>query len=472
LTELILPLINSTKAVFKSGLILQDRYQLQHPLGRSAAGRQTWLATDLSIEPPESIIVKLLMFSEMQWQDLRLFEREAQVLQNLDYSKIPRYRDYFLVNQTTRSTLCWWGLVQDYVQGTSLQELLEQGKRFSQQDVHRIAEEVLQILMYLHKLCPPVLHRDIKPSNLILDQAQQIWLVDFGAVQDQAALTGISFTVVGTVGYAPLEQFWGRAVAASDLYALGATLIHLLTGTAPVDLPQHNLKIQFSDRATINPGFVSWIEKLVEPALECRFTSADEAYEALNQPQNSLLGRIQTLHPNSTKKVQRVNPRIVVTENTKDTLKIEFRGYRHPSSLFCFSVYFVVTLLGTFLFNSLGGWGFILSQIVFCIFAVFDLRSPKFNQLSCLGSIWLDASNDCFAVRNKSKSEVGRISDIQYLSIIPTEVTHYTSSTAISYTQFWVNIRTKRTYMLKWQATEGEFIWLVNEIQNWLNATK
>lgn len=454
-------------------MILQDRYQLQRPLGRSAAGRQTWLAKDLSIEPPESVVVKLLVFSEMQgWQDLRLFEREAQVLQNLDYPRIPHYRDYFLVNQTAQSALCWWGLVQDYVPGASLQELLEQGKRFSQQDVRRIAENVLQTLMYLHNLCPPVLHRDIKPSNLILDQAQQVWLVDFGAAQDQAALTGISFTVVGTVGYAPLEQFWGRAVAASDLYALGATLIHLLTGIAPVDLPQRDLKIQFGDRVASNPSFISWIEKLVEPSLERRFKSADEAYKALSQGQKSLPSRIQTLHPNSTKKVQRVNPRIVVTENKKDTLKAEFRGYQNPSCLFYLSGYFTVTLLATILLSGLGGWGFALSQVIFGVLAIFGLRNPKYNQLSCLGSICLDASNDCFAVRNKSRLEVGKISDIQYLSIIPTEVTCYTSSTVISYTQFWINIRTKRTYMLKWQVTEGECIWLVNEIQNWLNATK
>ncbi len=458
--------------MFKPGLILQDRYQLLQLLGRSAAGRQTWLAKDLSIEPPESIVVKLLVFSEMQgWRDLRLFEREAQVLQNLDYPRIPHYRDYFLVNQTAQSALCWWGLVQDYVPGTSLQELLEQGKRFSQQDVRRIAETVLQTLMYLHNLCPPVLHRDIKPSNLILDQAQQVWLVDFGAVQDQAALTGISFTVVGTVGYSPLEQFWGRAVAASDLYALGATLVHLLTGIAPVDLPHRDLKIQFSDRVTSNPSFINWLEKLVEPALEKRFKSADEAYKALSQRQNPLPGRVQTLHPNSTKKVQRVHPRIVVTENTKETLKVEFHGYRNPSCLFYLSAYFFVTLLSTILLSSLGEWGFVLSQIIFGALAIFGLRNPKYNQLSCLGSICLDASNDCFTVQHKSKLEVGKISDIQYLSIMPTEVTCYTGNTAYSYTYFWINIRTKRTYMLE-AVTEDECIWLVNEIQNWLNATK
>ncbi|MCY7277603.1 MAG: hypothetical protein LH702_28670, partial [Phormidesmis sp. CAN_BIN44] len=150
---------------------------------------------------------------------------------------------------------------------------------------------------------------------------------------------------------------------------------------------------------------------------------------------------------------------------------VEFRGYQNPSCLFYLGAYFAVTLLGTILLSSLGGWGFVLSQIIFGALAIFGLRNPKYNQLSCLGSICLDASNDCFTVRHKSKSEVGKISDIQYLSIMPTEVTCYTGTTAYSYTYFWINIRTKRTYMLE-AITEDECIWLVNEIQNWLNTTK
>jgi len=75
----------------------------------------------------------------------------------------------------------------------------------------------------LHELSPPVLHRDIKPSNLIINSENNVYLVDFGAVQSRGAVTGVTFTVVGTSGYAPLEQFWGRAVPGSDLYALGMT---------------------------------------------------------------------------------------------------------------------------------------------------------------------------------------------------------------------------------------------------------
>jgi serine/threonine protein kinase len=173
-----------------------------------------------------------------------LFEREAQVLKQLNHPRIPQYRDYFAIDDR----MLWFGLVQDYIPGTSLKDLLSQGKRFSQEQVRQIAVEVLQILIYLHELNPPVLHRDIKPSNLILGDDGQVYLVDFGAVQDRAAKEGATFTVVGTYGYAPMEQFGGRTVPASDLYALGTTLIHLLTGIAPADLPQDDLRIQFSDK--------------------------------------------------------------------------------------------------------------------------------------------------------------------------------------------------------------------------------
>lgn len=262
------------------GKILQERYQLQQRLGRTAAGHQTWLAVDL--ESQEQVTLKMLAFSpEMQWEELKLFEREAQVLQALNHARIPCYRDYFSLEREAGAGLPWFGLVQDYIPGFSLQELLEKGQDFSEKKVRKIATEVLEILIYLHELSPPVLHRDIKPSNLIWGEDRHVYLVDFGAVQAQAAVTGVTFTVVGTSGYAPLEQFWGRAVPASDLYALGATLIHLLTGVTPADLPQKDSRIQFSDRVSVSPSLVSWIEKMTEIGLEKRFTEARDALAAL-----------------------------------------------------------------------------------------------------------------------------------------------------------------------------------------------
>ncbi|MEG3929873.1 MULTISPECIES: serine/threonine-protein kinase [unclassified Microcoleus] len=311
------------------GKILQERYQLQQRLGRTAAGHQTWLAVDL--ESQEQVTLKMLAFSpEMQWEELKLFEREAQVLQALNHPRIPCYRDYFSLEREAGAGFPWFGLVQDYIPGFSLQDFLENGQHFSEKQVRKIATEVLEILIYLHELSPPVLHRDIKPSNLILGENQQVYLVDFGAVQAQAAVTGVTFTVVGTSGYAPLEQFWGRAVAASDLYALGATLIHLLTGVTPADLPQKDSRIQFSDRVSVSPSLVSWIEKMTEIALEKRFSEAREALAALKS------GNIQgaNLQIETVRKIAKPrHSRIQVSKSaTELKIKIPSRLVRKPFS--------------------------------------------------------------------------------------------------------------------------------------------
>jgi serine/threonine protein kinase len=261
--------------------ILQGRYQLQKQLGNNA-GRQTWLAVDLATQARERVIVKLLPFSpQLHWDDLKLFEREAQVLKHLNHPCIPKYRDYFSTEASNSDELPWFGLVQDYIQGDSLQQLLKKGKRFTQAGVKEIAIQLLEILIYLHQLSPAVLHRDIKPSNIIWGKNRQVYLVDFGAVQEKAKAEGATFTVVGTGGYAPPEQLWGRAVPASDLYALGATLIHLLTGTAPVDLPQRQMRLQFRDKVSLTLSFAHWLETLTHPDPELRFSNARKALEAL-----------------------------------------------------------------------------------------------------------------------------------------------------------------------------------------------
>lgn len=319
--------------------ILQNRYQLRQTLGDNASC-QTWLAQDIRIQ--QRVVVKLLTFSDqVQWDNLRLFEREAQVLKQLNHPQIPQYRDYFCIDDQ----MLWFGLVQQYIPGSSLKELLALGKTFSESEVHAIAKNILNILVYLHGLSPPVLHRDIKPSNLIWGTPPQsppyqgrgfpdsegtgeVYLVDFGAVQDRAAAEGATFTVVGTYGYAPLEQLGGRATPASDLYALGATLIHLLTGVAPADLPQQKGRIQFADRVRLNPGFVRWIEKLTEPNLSQRFSSAHQALEALLENQ---MASVAITHPKPS------NSRIQLKKSpTQLKIRIPVRWRRaltHPKQL-------------------------------------------------------------------------------------------------------------------------------------------
>jgi serine/threonine protein kinase len=274
------------------GQILRKRYQLRQKLGHYA-GRQTWLAQDL-LMGSDMVIVKLLTFGDqVQWDDLKLFEREANTLKNLNHPRIPKYRDSFSID----NSIMWFCLIQEYIPGYSLRQLLEQGRKFTETEVREIASSILEILGYLHELSPAVLHRDIKPSNLVLGENGQIYLVDFGAVQDKASPQGTTITVVGTYGYAPIEQFGGRAVPASDLYSLGATLVHLLTGVSPGNLPQKNLKIQFSDRLSLTPQLVRWISTLIEPDVEKRFKSVRQAVKALNSSNSQATSGVKFRRP-------------------------------------------------------------------------------------------------------------------------------------------------------------------------------
>jgi serine/threonine protein kinase len=270
------------------GQLLNNRYQLHTQLGLDAS-RQTWQAIDQQSQDPQNkiVIVKLLaMTPQMQWDESKLFEREAQVLQRLNHSRIPQYRDYFVLDNFAGSRFTWFALVQGYIPGSSLQQLLDDGRRFTEAEIEKIAIEVLTILVYLHELDPPVLHRDIKPSNLIWGEDDRIYLVDFGSVQDTAVLEGATFTVVGTYGYVPIEQFGGRAVPASDLYALGATLSHLLTGVNPADLPQKDGRMQpVLQQTNLDIGLIHWLGKLTEPLVSDRLSSAHQALEALEHRQ-------------------------------------------------------------------------------------------------------------------------------------------------------------------------------------------
>ncbi|XWK88148.1 MAG: type IV pilin-like G/H family protein [Phormidium sp.] len=262
--------------------ILQNRYQLQQLLGNHA-NRQTWLGVDLSTEPHQQVIIKLLSFSpQMQWEELKLFEREASVLKQLNHPKIPKYLNYFSLDKQAGDGLPWFGLVQEYIPGSSLQQLLNKGKLCTEIEAKDIANQLLDILIYLHELSPPVLHRDLKPSNIIYNQNKQIYLVDFGAVQEKAKAEGVTFTVVGTAGYAAPEQLWGGAIAASDLFSLGATLIHLLTDISPADLPQRKMRWQIPDKLSLSPSFSQWLSILTDPAVERRFNTARQAKTALN----------------------------------------------------------------------------------------------------------------------------------------------------------------------------------------------
>lgn len=264
--------------------IFKERYAIQKQLAKNA-GRRTFLARDLQTQ--ELVVIKLLIFGEnFQWDDLKLFQREAQTLQLLSHPAIPHYLDYFDVNTSLGKG---FALVQSYIPTKSLDKWLKSGRRFSEEDVKQLAKALLEILRYLHGQQPPVIHRDIKPSNILLanrsgNNIGEVYLVDFGSVQTLAAKKGSTITVVGTYGYMPPEQFGGRTVPASDLYSLGATLIYLVTGRHPAELPQENLRIQFESSVNLSSELIGWLKGMTQPSLNRRLASAGEAVKALEQP--------------------------------------------------------------------------------------------------------------------------------------------------------------------------------------------
>ncbi|MEG4631997.1 serine/threonine-protein kinase [Microcoleus sp. AR_TQ3_B6] len=264
--------------------ILKERYVIQKQLSKNA-GRRTLLARDLHTQ--ELVAIKLLIFGEdFHWDNLKLFEREAQTLQLLSHPAIPRYLDYFDVDTPTGKG---FALVQSYIPAKSLEEWLKSGRTFSEAEIKQLAKALLEILRYLHGQQAQVIHRDIKPSNILLanrsgNSVGDVYLVDFGSVQTLAARKGSTITVVGTYGYMPPEQFGGRNVPASDIYSLGATLIYLATGRHPAELSQDNLQIHFESIVNLNPDLIDWLKWMTQPSLNRRLASAGEALKALKNP--------------------------------------------------------------------------------------------------------------------------------------------------------------------------------------------
>ena len=259
------------------GQRIGDRYEIQTLLSKQT-GRRTFLAQDLHHGSLNGalVVIKLLLFGpDFTWEDLKLFEREAETLKSLKHPAIPKYLDSCEVETPVGKG---FALVQTYIEAKSLQEWMSGGYTFSLEELKAIATALFRILNYTHHRNPPVIHRDIKPSNILLDDAKNIYLIDFGSVQ--TLKTEGTITIVGTYGYMPPEQFGGHAVPASDLYSVGATLVYLITGKHPAELIQPNLQIDFDD-TNLDPAFSRWLRQLMHADLASRTSSASQAIQSL-----------------------------------------------------------------------------------------------------------------------------------------------------------------------------------------------
>ena len=257
--------------------LIIEQYRIIDFLGEGLGGL-TYKALDLKSD--NYVALKVLSLRQMNnWKTIELFEREASILAQLKHPRIPDYLNYFQIDNTQEKR---WYLVQEFISGQPLSTLVDDGWRTTEAEVINIAAQILETLVYLHNLQPPVIHRDIKPQNIIRQPNGKIYLVDFGAVSDIYRQTLIgSSTVVGTYGYMPPEQFRGQVVFSSDLYSLGATILHLLTHSSPAEFPQKKLKIDFRSSVNVSKELTDWLEIMLEPAIEDRFESASQALAVL-----------------------------------------------------------------------------------------------------------------------------------------------------------------------------------------------
>lgn len=272
--------------------ILINRYKIHRKLNQKP-GRQTFLAEDLQYSTEGTdynnlVVIKILQFNlDCNWDDLKLFKRETQTLQNLAHRSIPIYLNHF---ELDTGDIHGFALVQDYIDAPSLQSIIESGQKFSEREIIELGCELLTILTYLHEQVPSVIHRDIKPSNILIEKFSsrkigRVYLVDFGSVQVTAIKDSGTRTIVGSYGYMPLEQFGGQTTVSSDLYSLGMTLIYLITGTHPAELSQENGRVKFDSK--ISKKLMKWLEKITQPYPDLRFNSARSAQNSLSSFDNN-----------------------------------------------------------------------------------------------------------------------------------------------------------------------------------------
>ncbi len=261
-------------------LVLRDRYRALKALGRGGFGA-TFLARDESLPGHPLCVIKQLRPSAEAPHILEmardLFQREAKILGKIgNHPQLPRLLDYFETNQE-------FFLVQEFINGKTLQQEVRQGGPFTEAGVRQFLSEALPIIQYIHE--NKIIHRDIKPANLIRrEEDKKLVLIDFGAVKDKvnpvpetSEQTALTAYAIGTPGYAPPEQMAMRPVYASDIYAVGVTCVYLLTGKSPKELNYDPTtgEMMWRQLVQVSDHFASVLQKMLEISVRHRYQSVE-----------------------------------------------------------------------------------------------------------------------------------------------------------------------------------------------------
>jgi serine/threonine protein kinase len=284
------------------GTLLRDRYEILSLIGQGGMGA-VYKASDRrlpgrlcaikEILPPPGPSANALTHAQEQ------FLREASTLARLDHPNLPKVSDYFALpphealgqgaGGSAPAAASRDYLVMDYVPGQDLHQVVQQACR-DQREVLGWMAQLCDALIYLHDQEPPVLHRDVKPGNIKLTPQGRIKLVDFGLVKpldpdDPKTLTGMRG--IGSLPYTPIEQYageLGHTDTRSDLYSLGATLYHLLTGEPPASAQDRFLEPEaLLLPCQINPAITPAVERAILAALALHPKERPESVSSWNK---------------------------------------------------------------------------------------------------------------------------------------------------------------------------------------------
>ncbi len=249
------------------------RYAIEKILGQGGMGAAL-LARDTRVSNKLVVIKELISDNtdpEKRKEDVRNFEREVETVASIDHPLVPNVTDYF--QEGTRAFM-----VQEYVAGENLEDHMERiNQPMPEREVLSYASQVLDILDYLSQQTPPIVHRDIKPANIIIGaKDKRAHLVDFGIARadENKNAKRKQTSALGTPGYAPPEQYQGNADGRSDLYALAATIHHLVTNRDPRNYPPFAYPSARSLNPKLSPALDSVLTKALAIDVNKRYQTA------------------------------------------------------------------------------------------------------------------------------------------------------------------------------------------------------
>ncbi len=283
-------------------LLLGGRYIVEKPLARGGFGA-TFLARDRYTPAMKRCVVKLLQPVGLSGSQMaiakQMFEREATVLEDLGtHPQIPDLLAYFEVQSGQEE---FFYLVQEFVDGFTLEQIVEQHGAIAETDVLEIMQSLLPVLQFIHD--KGSIHRDIKPANIMVRKLDQTYfLLDFGAVKQVAGIAqGQKSTGIFTPGYGAPEQMRGDTVFPStDLYAFAVTCLFLLTGKEPDELfdVSYN-KWQWDRFVKLTPHLTQILHRMLENAPSDRLSSATAILQALNSSPSAQINQNQNIRTNT-----------------------------------------------------------------------------------------------------------------------------------------------------------------------------